>query len=186
MNEVYIGEMIAYLSGNQKDINLEEIVNYFLKKKKERLRSMNKRQFSRLMISELNYEIRSELKSSELKGFKVKVGDICYIDFGRAYITEAGYQHFAIVIGYCNSKALVVPMSSNYSMYNQSYCPRTFPNGKMHLFRLPPLDGLHKKSVLFLNDVKYINTARVIAIKGHIATDTKLFKDILERVTMLV
>lgn len=186
MNEVYIGEMIAYLSGNKKDFDLERIIYYFIEKKEQKLRALNKRQFSRLMISELNYEMRSELKSSEPNGFKVRVGDICYIDFGRAYITEAGFQHFAIVIGYCNSKALVVPMSSNYSMYNQSYCPRTFTNGKKHLYRLPPLDGLHKRSVLFLNDIKYINTARIIAIKGNIATNTGLFNDILKRVTILV
>ncbi len=178
--------MIAYLSDKQNDFDLERIVRYFIDKKAEKLRSLNKRQFSRLMISDLNYEMRSELKSSEVNGFKVRVGDICYIDFGRAYITEAGYQHFAIVIGYCNSKALVVPMSSNYSMYIQSYCSSTFVNGKKHLYRLPPLDGLHKKSVLFLNDIKYINTARIIAIKGHIPDNTRLFSDILKRITILI
>lgn len=185
MNEMYIGVMIDYLSGNSKKIDLDEIVDYYFESKKNQLKTMNKRHLSRLMISKLNYEIRSEFKSSELMGFKVKVGDICYIDFGRAYITEAGYQHFGIVIGYCNSKALVVPMSSNYTMYNQSYCAKTFNNGKKHLYRLPELNGLHKKSVLFLNDIKYINTARVIEVKGHIKTTTVLFQDILHRVRML-
>ena len=185
MNEQYISEMITYLNGSKKDIDLNQIVDYYLYKKEVQLKEMNKRKLSRLMISKLNYEIRSEYKSSELLGFKVKVGDICYVDFGRAYISEAGYQHFGIIIGYCNSKALVVPMSSNALMYNQSYCQSTFPRGKKHLYRLPTLNGLHKKSVLFLNDTKYINTARIIEVKGHIPVKSNLFKDILDRVRKL-
>ena len=27
----------------------------------------------------------------------IEVGDICYIDFGQAYINEAGFQHFGLV-----------------------------------------------------------------------------------------
>lgn len=182
MKQMYINQMIGFLSGSKKNINLNEIVDYYLQEKNEDLKSMDKRQLSRLLISKLNYEVRNDYKSSELLGFKVRIGDICYIDFGRAYISEAGFQHFGIIIGYCNSKALVVPMSSNYSMYQQSYCEKKYPNGKKHLYRLPSLCGLHKKSVLFLNDIKFINTARVIEVKGHINPKTSLFKDILLRV----
>lgn len=182
MKQMYINQMIGFLSTGQCNIDLNEIVDYYLKDKNDSLKSMDKRQLSRLLISKFNYEIRNEFKSSELLGFKVRVGDICYIDFGRAYISEAGYQHFGIIIGYCNSKALVVPMSSNHSMYKQSYCPINYPKGKRHLYRLPDLKGLHKKSVLFLNDIKYINTARVIEVKGHIHPNAKLFNDILMRI----
>lgn len=181
----YISEMICFLSGSNNDIDLDGIIEYYLKRKKCKYNQMNKKQLSRLLISKFNHEMRSEYKSSELMGFKIKVGDICYIDFGVAYISEAGYQHFGIVIGYCNSKALVVPMSSNVSMYHQSYCPIDFPRGKKHLYRLPDIRGLHKRSVLFLNDIKYINTARVIEVKGHIHPKSALFNDILGRVKEL-
>lgn len=184
MQKKYLNELVSYMTENI-DINFEEIIDYYFSNKKRDLQEMNKKQLCRLLISKFNYELRSDFKSSELLGFKVKVGDICYIDFGRAYISEAGYQHFGIVIGYCNSKALVVPMSSNYSMYNQSYCANTFTNGKKHLYRLPDLKGLNKKSVLFLNDIKYINTARVIAIKGHISKNSPLFNDIRSRIKAL-
>lgn len=185
MYETYISEIITFLSGNNKNLDLNKIIDYYLEEKKKKLKRMDNKQLSRLLISNLNYELRSDLKSSELLGFKIKVGDICYVDFGRAYITEAGYQHFGIIIGYCNSKALVIPMSSNVSMYYQSYCPSEFPRGKKHLYRLPEIKGLHKRSVLFLNDIKYINTARVIEVKGYIHPNTALFRDILYRVRQL-
>ena len=139
-----------------------------------------------MLLSEFNFLERKTFKSSEAVGFKVKLGDICYIDFGPAYVTEAGYQHFGIVIGYSNSKALVVPMSSNQSMYYQSYCEQTYPNGKIHLYRLPTINGLKKQSVLFLNDIKYINTARIISINGSINPKSDLFLNILKRTSKLI
>lgn len=185
MNKIYINDLVSYLSNRNAEIDLDKIIDYYLENKKEELKKMDPRQLSRLLISKLNYEVRSEYKSSELLGFKVKIGDVCYIDFGRAYVSEAGYQHFGLVIAYCNSKALVVPMTSNASMYFQSFCPDTFPRGKKHLYRLPDISGLYKKSVLFLNDIKYINTARVIEVKGYIQPNTDLFNDILGRIKEL-
>ncbi len=186
MHETYINEIVNYLKGINRDIDFNEIIDYYIDYKKKILTDTSTNALARLLLSELNYDIRSTYKSSELNGFKVKLGDICYIDFGKAYISEAGFQHFGIVIGYCNSKALVVPMSSNLSMYNQSYCAKTFKNGKRHLYRLPPLDGLRRKSVLFLNDVKYINTARIIDVRGNVNPSSKLFLDIISRINKLV
>ncbi len=182
MYDGYIKDLIGFLQENKKEVDFDEIIDYYLDEKRKSLFKLNKRQLSRLMISKFNYKIRNEYKSSELLGFKVKVGDICYIDFGNAYISEAGFQHFGLIIGYSNSKALIVPMSSNVSMYNQSYCPKYLSNGKTHLYRLPEIKGLHKKSVLFLNDIKSINTARVINKKGYIDPKGNLFKDITRRI----
>ena len=47
--------------------------------------------------------------------------------------------------------------------------------------RLGLVKGLNRHSVLFLNDVKYINTARIIDIKAHISTDSILFQKIYQR-----
>ena len=185
MYKTYLNQIIKSARKKEK-VNFEKIIEFYLKKKQEQLLKMPNKAKSRLLISKFNYEERSKMKSSELLGFKVKVGDICYIDFGRAFVSEAGYQHFAIIIGYCNSKALIVPMSSNSKMYYQSYCEKTFKHGKKHLYRLPELNGLNKKSVLFLNDVKFINTARIIQVKGHISPDSFLFKDIKNRFIELI
>lgn len=186
MHTKMINELIMYIRGENRDLNIDEIVEYYLQSQKDKFSNLSSFHLAKLLISEMNYDMRSQFKSSELVGFKVNVGDICYIDFGKAYISEAGFQHFGIIVGYKNSKALIVPMSSNVSMYNQSYCSETFPNGKRHLYRLPMLDGLRKKSVLFLNDIKYINTARIIEVKGRICPNSSLFKDITSRISTLI
>lgn len=186
MNETYISQLVNYLSKKDQEVDFNEIIEYYLKNKTKHLLEMNKRQLSRFLISEFNYTVRKDYKSSELVKIRIYAGDICYIDYGKAYINEAGFQHFGLVIGTCNSKALVIPMSSNYNMYSQSYCPDTYLNGKPHLFRLPEIKGLHKKSVLFLNDTKFINTARVIEVKGCISVNSKLYRDIIERLKMII
>lgn len=174
-------EINKYLREQGKDIDvttLASIIEAYTVAYKKWLLVKDKEEAIQNLISRLNYHQRGALKSSELMGFKVKVGDVCYIDFGEAYITEAGYQHFGLVVSYYNSKALVIPMTSNEQMYQQSYCPKTFPIGKQHLFRLGYVKGLNKKSVLFLNGAQYINTARVIEIKGYIHPKSELFQNI--------
>ena len=80
-----------------------------------------------------------------------------------------------------NSKALVIPMTSNSEAYYGAYDEKSNPGGSSHLMRLGLVKGLNRHSVLFLNDVKYINTARIIDIKAHINTDSILFKKIYQR-----
>ena len=133
------------------------------------------------MISEQNWQDRSQLKSCEQIGINVEVGDICFIEFGRAFVYEAGYQHFGLVVSKCNGKALVIPMTSNSSTYEQAYDIELNPNGKKHLMKIGQIIGLHRPSVLFLNDAKYINTARIISIKAHIPQESELFKNVLRR-----
>ena len=186
MHEKLLNELVEILHSKQDNIDLDDQIERFLSLKKAYLESLGSFELLRELISELNYRKRSSYKSSELIGFKARIGDICYIDFGKAYINEAGFQHFGLIIGQSNSKALVLPMSSNLSMYNQSYCQDDFPVGKKHLFRLPMVPGLKRKSVLFLNDLKYINTARIISIKGNIHPKSPLFKAVIRRVETLL
>lgn len=185
MHDQLLNELVKIVQERNETIDLSDYIDRYLLIKKEYLNKLSNYETARELISDLNYRQRSAYKSSELIGFKVRVGDICYIDFGKAYINEAGFQHFGIVIGLNNSKALVVPMSSNISMYNQSYCEQFYPNGKRHLFRLPIVAGLKRKSVLFLNDLKYINTARIISVKGNIHPSSQLFIAINERIKTL-
>ncbi len=162
--------------------NSKELLDAYLKLTNEVNKELKEFELKKILVSEINYEIRKRYKSSELLGFKVKIGDVCYIDFGKAYINEAGFQHFGVVISMNNAKAFVVPMTSNESTYFQSYCEKEYPCGKKHLMRLPDMDGLNRKSVLFLNDSKFVNTSRVIEIKGHIDVESKLFLSIKNRV----
>lgn len=175
-------KMMIKLIHNHSDIKqLYEVLDYYMDSLYVQYDNMEFNELKRNLMSEMNYLIRKEMKSSELVGFKVKKGDICYIDFGRALINEAGFQHFGVIVSVNNSKAFVIPMTSNSSMYEQSYCSKEYVYGKKHLMRLGDITGLNKKSVLFLNDAKYINTARVIEVKGHINPYSELFQEIIMR-----
>ena len=57
---------------------------------------------------------------------------------------------------------------------------------KRHLMRLPEIEGLNKSSVLFLNDAKWINSARVIDVKAHIDPNSYLFDKIKKCVLQMM
>ena len=134
------------------------------------------------LISEANWMMRKQYRSCDQLGVRVEVGDICYIDFGQAYLNEAGFQHFGLILNFFNGKAFVVPMTSNPSTYAQAYDEVKNPHGKLHLMRIGLIKGMNRESVLFLNDCKYINTARIIDVKARIPKNSALFKKIQERV----
>ncbi|MDE8208759.1 hypothetical protein PT115_04715 [Erysipelothrix rhusiopathiae] len=98
------------------------------------------------------------------------------MEFGQAFINEAGYQHFGLVMGIFNYKLFVVPMTSNYEIIRQARNINLF--GKRHLYYIGKIPGLNKSSVLFLNDCKYVNSARIISIYGHIDPSSAMFKEI--------
>ncbi|MCB8642698.1 hypothetical protein LJE08_14165, partial [Holdemanella sp. DFI.5.55] len=62
------------------------------------------------LVSEQNLRERRHAGSCGELGVDIRVGDICYIDFGEAYISEIGYQHFGLIITIFHNKAFVVPM----------------------------------------------------------------------------
>ncbi|MBE6107503.1 MAG: type II toxin-antitoxin system PemK/MazF family toxin [Erysipelotrichaceae bacterium] len=134
------------------------------------------------LISEANWMMRKEYRSCDQLGVRIEIGDICYIDFGQAYLNEAGFQHFGLILNVFNGKAFVVPMTSNPSTYAQAYDEFKQPHGKKHLMRIGLVKGLNRESVLFLNDCKYINTARIIDVKARIPQNSALFQKIRERV----
>ena len=134
------------------------------------------------MISEINFRNRSQASSCEDLGVWIRVGDICYIDFGINYINEAGFQHFGIILAIVNNKVLVTPMTSNEKAYQVSQ----IRNMKAHLMPIGKVDGMYRESTLFLNDSKFINSARIIDVKAHIPIQSTLFKDIKKRFHELV
>ncbi len=137
---------------------------------------------AKYMLSHSNFLDRSNLLSCEQMFVRVSPGDICFIDFGCAYRNEAGYQHFGIIMSIVHSKAFVVPMTSNPSTFAQAYDEVLLPSGKRHLMRIGKQNGMNKESVLFLNDCKFINTSRIIEVKGHLDTECALFYRIKDKV----
>ncbi len=141
--------------------------------------SMSNREVFTNLISVKNYRTRRLHTNCEQLGVWVKIGDICYIDYGANYINEAGYQHFGLIVAMNNKKACVIPMTSN-----ERVCKEALHNAKHHLFYLGKIEGMAKVSALFLNDMRYINTARIIDVKAHINCDDELFKRIKKAVIM--
>lgn len=129
------------------------------------------------MLSEQNYRARHKVNGCEALGVWVRVGDICYIDFGLSYLNEAGFQHFGLIVKLIHNKAFVIPMTSNEKTYQESLARQN----KSHLMPIGKVKGMHKHSVLFLNDAKCINTARIIDVKAHIPVQSALFKAVKER-----
>ncbi len=180
-NKNNVRELISPLLIPQED-RTDVRWNRYIELKKQAYHNLSGKELTAHLVSEANWMIRNRAKSCEQFSVKIRIGDVCYIDFGPAYLNEAGFQHFGLVIAIVNSKAFVVPMTSNSLTYAQAYDPVEYPCGKKHLMRLGLIEGLKKESVLFLNDCKYINTARIIDVKAHINPNDNLFKSIKERV----
>lgn len=155
---------------------IEETIDQF----QNHISKLNSKEAAKILISTQNYIQRSMLKIHET--FEVNVGDVCYIDFGQAYLNESGFQHFGIVISKLNGKVFVVPMTSNPYTYAQAYDRIENPTGRKHLMRFGQRNGLNRESVLFINDCKFINPTRIIEIVGHLDINEPFFIKIQKRV----
>ncbi|WP_314851250.1 type II toxin-antitoxin system PemK/MazF family toxin [uncultured Solobacterium sp.] len=158
-----------------------DLWHHYMSYRKDLYRIIQPHNIEAGMISEANWVIRSRYQSGKDIGINVKPGDICYIEFGQSYLNEMGYQHFGLVVSVCAKKALVVPMTSNEATYQKAYDSIYHPQGKYHLMKIGLVNGLNKPSVLFLNDIRFINTARVIDIKAHIPVTAPMFKEVQKR-----
>lgn len=153
-------------ASNEGHTDSEEYVEETLYRFKTFVSRLNPKEVIKMMLSTQNYMTRSTWRVDERHD--VKVGDVCYIDYGQAYLNEAGYQHFGLIISRINGKVLTIPMTSNPTTYAEAFHPETNPKGKRHLMPFGQRCGLHKPSVLFLNDAKFINPNRVINVIGHL------------------
>lgn len=165
----------------------EKVVADYMHLKAEVYEEILPASLSNALLSEANWLGRGNYMSGEEIGIFVKVGDVVYLDYGQAYLNEMGYQHFGLVMAICEKKALVVPMTSNVKTYGNAYDSSNNPIGRENLFPLPGvIDGLRKPSVLFLNDMKFINTARIIEKKAHIDVKSALFRKIQLRLMAIL
>ncbi|NLC95977.1 MAG: hypothetical protein GX675_00185 [Erysipelotrichaceae bacterium] len=157
----------------------------YLKHKRNVYSQIDDKSLDANMVSEANWILRNKYVSCESFGVNAKTGDICFIDFGQAYVNETGYQHFGLIMSFCKNKALVIPMTSNTVQYQKAFDDDKL-EGKIHLLRIGKIPGLSKPSVLFMNDMKYINSSRIIDIKAHINTNSSLFRLIQQRMLKIM
>lgn len=159
----------------------KDLWDHYVEEKSADYQTLSVREAIPRLISDYNLRQRRNANNCVELGVSIRIGDICYIDYGEAYINEIGYQHFGLIVTLFHNKAFVVPMSGNHSAYQQAYSKEN-PKGKKHLMRLGKIKGLNKESVLFINDAKFINTARIIDVKAHLDRNSALFREIKERV----
>ncbi len=133
--------------------------------------------------SEVMWVLRGRYASGEDIGIRVHPGDICWLDYGQSFNNEMGYQHFGLILSISHRKALVIPLTSNEEMYRKAgECSPHYD----HLMQIGMPKGLRKNSTLFLNDLRYINTARILHTRAHIDVDSELFLEIRKRVTEIL
>ncbi|MEG1461567.1 hypothetical protein [Anaerorhabdus sp.] len=180
MNKETVKQLINGISCQ--DIENNDAWIKYIKAKREFAKSVDEKNYEGNLISEANWLLRNQMTSCEPLGFEIRQGDICYIDFGQAYLNEIGFQHFGLILSIKQKKAFVVPMTSNETQFRTAYDEIDNPTGKKHLMRIGCLPGMAKPSVLFLNDCKYINTARIIDVKAHLSITSPCFKEIKKRI----
>ncbi len=163
------------------------IWNNYMNSKKMMLDAVDEDTCVQGIVSELNWADRYDCGTSEEFGIIPAAGDICYIDYGNAaFKNEIGYQHFGLIVSIFLKKALVIPMTGNEEKYMSAYDPSYNPSGKCHLMRLGKVPGMTKPSVLYMNDLKYINTARIISRIAHLDPESRLFWQIQLRMLEIV
>jgi hypothetical protein len=147
----------------------EEGLNYYTYMIKQHAATMSLQQIKMECVSLINRNQRQSLKLDQ----SLKIGDVCYIDYGPMYRYEAGYQHFGIILKLSHYKAFVVPLTSNTQPHHID---------KDHVFKLGPIQGLTKHSICFLNDAKFINTSRIIDVYGHLSMSDERFLQLRRKV----
>lgn len=163
--------------GDYKKKNLKRLIESYTEEYRNYITELSCHERIKELKSGHNRVNRSHMWSCECMKMTPQIGDICFIDYGHAYLNESGYQHFGLIIGVSNQKILVVPMTSKKDAMDQSR--NVVDKGKSHLYYIGHLVGLHKPSTLFLNDFKYLNSARVISINGHLCVNSKMFIEIV-------
>lgn len=164
----------SWLMNYQED-NLRAQVKIFLEDYNDYLSSLPNFRQRQECISKMNHFKRSNYWSCEDMQINVRVGDICYTDFGVGYINECSYQHFGLITNIVNHKAYVIPMTSNNKAVEQAK-----KSEKSHLYYIGQPEGLNRETCAFINDGRYINTARIISVNAHIDPSSQEFYDIID------
>lgn len=173
---------IRYEEGGMDKGGVQEQIDSYFCDQRHYYKQMEQKEQIRMLISEMNWQTRHSLPSCRAVGIKACIGDICFIDFGKAYRYETGFQHFGLILSMYHGKVFVVPMTSNAMTYALGYHPKENPQGKRHLLRIGQVVGLAKPSVLFVNDAKFINPARILDVKAHIDENSEAFQEIRRRI----
>ena len=165
-------------SSKPNEKRIDEYIQYY----RDFLINQVPKEASKEMCSGMNRMKRKHMWCSKSVDLVVRVGDIVYIEYGQAFLNEAGFQHFGLIVSVWNRKIMVVPMTSNSNAFQNAI--NVHQDGKSHLYYIGFVKGLSSHSTLFLNDVKMINSCRIISVNGHICPKTRQFQEIIEHLSL--
>ena len=131
---------------------------WILDKQDSFIESMHSVERDSYLLSLYNYMYRKDNFPRHLSN--IRVGDICYCDFGDAYQYEIGYQHLGVVISIVKEKLLYTQYRLSKDFYS---C-------------------LKNDSIALLNDSKWISKSRVIRIVGKMNAYDNDFKQLKYKV----
>ncbi|NLC34421.1 MAG: hypothetical protein GX760_04065 [Erysipelothrix sp.] len=160
---------------NYQEENLKKQVGLFLEDYRSYLSELPGFRQRQECISKMNHFKRADYWSCQDMEMDVRVGDICYTDFGIGYINECSYQHFGLITSVINHKAYIIPMTSNHRTVRQAK-----KGTKDHLFYIGQPAGLNRETCAFINDGRFINTARIISVNAHIDSSSETFSKLID------
>ena len=119
-------------------------------------------------------------RQQKYPSFKISIGNIYQIEFGKNYKPEMSYEHRGLVIGVTEKLIRVLPI---YTYNEQKNVSEDIENYKKPLYLLKSCDYdfLKHDSVLKLNEVKIVSIKRILYFQGCIDKNSNLFKSICYR-----
>ena len=102
----------------------------------------------------------------------IKPGQICYLDYGKAYKGELAYFHYGLCVSRKDGKLFVIPITSATSWINDCYHPVKNPSATKKYRQGLKSEGFSKDCVLMLNDAKFISAGRIDSLDVEINPDT--------------
>lgn len=112
------------------------------------------------------------------------VGKILRVDFGKTYLCENGFVHYAICIAENQGKYCVIPMTTANDEIKMAYHPQFRQTGEKRLYLLKKSDGISKDAALYINDLKFISSGRIIKVGNKIADEA--YNNIIDLVCEVV
>lgn len=140
-------------------------IEKYLDNFKEYLLSLNVYDCASLLIAEQDW-IKRHDKDNEIE--ELCTGRLVLADFGKTYIDENGYIHYALCISRCEDKYLIIPLTTANKEIKMAYHPIYRQDGNKRLYLLKKEDGNKKDAALYINDARYISKNRIIKVFNKI------------------
>lgn len=162
------------ISGNKKNRacdnkvcidELEKYINNF----RGHMLNLSVYDMTSLLIAEQDWLLRHTKTTTHVCSL---VGKILKIDFGKAYQYENGFIHYSLCIGERNNKYLVIPSTTSTEIIKAAFHPKYRPEGEERIYLLKKEDNVDKDTALFMNDLKYISSGRILEVRNKINTET--------------